>query len=617
MQCLPSKLELIRVWCSLFCCVCVLVFIVEFYTMLASSSLRSPFPLRGKKKNKGKPPVSAAAAGAPSSGDGGDALQGAQHLASGDGASGGDQHLGDAGSNDAGQQNRGSAAGDAPGVLVTDVWRIFEDRLATANTDQSPFAHTCTVVEALMVMFPPTGARRAVSAVDESVRIAFSSATAGARKSAYDSFLTDCPTGNFADFIGEVMRGENEHFMWSDPDSPESDSESEPSPDEEEPSPKRVRTSSSPTCKFSFDDYVRMAKDSGDMLLPCIEDSCSALRKDHAKSVSESSWKMPSRDNFPTFRDPKDKLMEDPYEFLAQLERQLKLHNVPPSRYGVVLIACLRDRIQQEWVETNIVATCQSWDDMKKRFKEKYDDPQLKNRLMLQLEKCVQGLPERVYEYTERYQSLVVRISAGAPIDTQMNIIMCERGFIPELRTELSKFRSLKSQELGRPFEFNSLAELYQAAATLETGLAPRAGRVSRSADGRDNRSTTRKRTRSARLNNVESKVASQSSAAATVAKIEMVNGKPVNMNKKHRSRKSTGGGTGGAKAAGGGGGGQQRRASTGSVPASTSGASAGPSRNAATSGPPGAAAGAAKPFTGTCFKCGKTGHRIADCRSK
>jgi hypothetical protein len=307
---------------------------------------------------------------------------------------------------------------------------------------------------------------------------------------------------------------------------------------------------------------------------------------------------MPSRDNFPTFRDPKDKLMEDPYEFLAQLERQLKLHNVPPSRYGIVLIACLRDRIMQEWVETNIVATCQSWEDMKRRFKEKYDDPQLKNRLMLQLEKCIQGITERVYEYTERFQSLVVRISAGAAIDTQMNIIMCERGFIPDLRAELSKFRSMKTQSLGRPFEFNSLSELYQAAATLETGLAPRAGRVSKSTVAPDGR--TRKRSRSTRINNVESKTDDQSTPS--VSKIEMTNGRPVNVNKKHRSHKSAKGG----RPSGGGAGGSgsvDRRASTGSVYAPTSGASgAGPSRNTAAASTTGSAAGAAKPFTGTCL---------------
>ena len=127
---------------------------------------------------------------------------------------------------------------------------------------------------------------------------------------------------------------------------------------------------------------------------------------------------MPSKDNFPTFRDSKDTLMHDPYEFLTKLDRQLRLHNVPSDRYGSVLVSCITDRLMQDWIETNILATNTSWEEVKRRFREKYDDPEIKNRLMVQLEKCTQAMTERVYQYTENYQSLVVRVSGGAPIDT-------------------------------------------------------------------------------------------------------------------------------------------------------------------------------------------------------
>src|SRR5437870_5801743 len=96
---------------------------------------------------------------------------------------------------------------------------------------------------------------------------------------------------------------------------------------------------------------------------------------------------------------------------------------------------------------TNIIDTSSSWSEVKRKFREKYEDHQLKNKLLLKLEKCVQGMHERVYEYTERYQSLVVRTSSGQSIDSAMNIMNCERGFIPLIRQELAKYRSTKSQE--------------------------------------------------------------------------------------------------------------------------------------------------------------------------
>jgi O-succinylbenzoate synthase len=106
---------------------------------------------------------------------------------------------------------------------------------------------------------------------------------------------------------------------------------------------------------------------------------------------------MPSKDNFPTFRDPKDSLMSDPAEFLIKLERQMRLHSVPESRYGSVLISCLPDRLMQDAVEHNILNTNINWDDVKVRFIEKYKDPELRNRLMLQSEKCTQHTTERAF----------------------------------------------------------------------------------------------------------------------------------------------------------------------------------------------------------------------------
>ena len=94
---------------------------------------------------------------------------------------------------------------------------------------------------------------------------------------------------------------------------------------------------------------------------------------------------------------------------------------------------------------------------MKQRFINKYEDPGLKDALLGQLEKCVQAVTDRVHEYTERFQSLVMRISGGQPIDTQSNIILWERGFIPDIRLELAKYRSSRSQQLPPRYKDASL----------------------------------------------------------------------------------------------------------------------------------------------------------------
>ena len=284
---------------------------------------------------------------------------------------------------------------------------------------------------------------------------------------------------------------------------------------------------------------MSMAKLDKDMLMNCLEPTCPLQRKDHPLRVTSdpSSYRMPSAGSFPTFRDPKDKMMHDPYEFLTKLDRQLKLHAVPPERYGSVLVSCMTDRLHQDWIESNILTTCKTWDEVKMRFRQRYDDPQIKNDLMLQLEKCTQSLHERVYTYTERYQALVVRVSSGAPIDTSTNIVMCERGFIPTIREKLAQYRASETQKQQQPYEFKSLSDLYNVAATVESGLAPRPGRYRASESPHRSRRGGARFSRRGRINNVQTQRASTPPPAA-VNKIEMnEKGKPFNANKKHKKR--------------------------------------------------------------------------------
>jgi len=532
--------------------------------------------------------------------------------------------------------------------------------------------------EALAMMVRATGARRAPRSV-VGKRTEFADADESERASAFADFVAECPTGNFVDFLDEVYRGDNPEFLWARNDAQhteapdavadenENDVDDDDVQEQDGAAAKRARvdtpappsnststaastsasassssssSSSSSTsttssvaspCNLTLEFYTSMAKAAEDMLLRCVDPTCALQRKDHRAKVKESSTaKMPSLDNFPKFRDPKDKLMEDPYEFLVRLERQLKFYDLDTARYGTVLVNCVPDRLMQDWIEQNILATCTTWEEIKRRFRQKYDDPAIKNKLIVQLRNCHQAMSERVHQYTEQYQSLVVRVSGGAPIDTLTNINQCESGFIPLIREKLASYRAEQTQRQGFGFEFKTLADLYQAAATIESGLAPLPGRFDRDRTHAEQKVNRR---RAAQLNNVQSGSTTNTSQPA-VNKIEMNGGQPVNVNKKNKSRatsastlSSSGGsstssserggfrgrggfsrGRGGFRGRGRGGRGGYNNSNTNTAASSSSSQQQqrGVSQTHTPSG--------ASTFGGLCFNCHERGHRAQDC---
>ena len=388
-------------------------------------------------------------------------------------------------------------------------------------------------------------------------------------------------------------------------------------------------TSTSPpvtfSCPFTFDDYGKINKEEKDWSLSCIEKKCKLLRKDHRRHVhtSSSSFKMPPPGSFPTFRDRNDELMSDAHEFLVKLDRQLKLHDVPADRYGMILISCITDRIMADWVEKNIVGTCTSWDDVKRRFKEKYNDPALKNQLLAQLKSCTQRVDERVQHYFERFQSLVIRISGGTSIDTVAYIDDCISGMTRPMRTKIAEHCAFKAQASGK-FEFATLQELFDTATTLERGLTPSYGRYNTNDNNNGNRKR-RDRNHRVRINHIAP------TATAAVNKIEMTpTGQPTNVNKKHKSHKkntSTRGRGGNSRGGFNGGRGGFSPGRGGSVPAAvalsnTTGqpvrgsAEQWPSRYTSQRGNTSNKSSGGKRFDGTCNGCGKYGHKVVDCRS-
>jgi hypothetical protein len=199
----------------------------------------------------------------------------------------------------------------------------------------------------------------------------------------------------------------------------------------------------------------------------------------------------------------------------------------------------------QETIEKNIRSLNNDWELIKRFFRQKYTDPKLTDQLITELDNCTQSIGgERVYHYTERFDSLVCRIASGGPINTQTNIILCERGFVPQIREEIAKFRASKTLDIQHPFEFRTLQELYDCAANVETGLQPRAGRHIpvrfRDHDGMHNNHhhsfNNNKRPHINNIQNADSTLSPSSSPSTTVNKIEMTpSGQPVNVNKRYK----------------------------------------------------------------------------------
>ena len=71
-----------------------------------------------------------------------------------------------------------------------------------------------------------------------------------------------------------------------------------------------------------------------------------------------------------------------------------------------------------------------------------YEDTNNKQDLVTQLDHCEQVQGEHVSQYTERFQSILLRLTSGASVDTSRNILDCERGLSREIRRELSKYRA-------------------------------------------------------------------------------------------------------------------------------------------------------------------------------
>ena len=179
-----------------------------------------------------------------------------------------------------------------------------------------------------------------------------------------------------------------------------------------------------------------------------VEGSCTLRRVRSANSKRTTSQ----------ISDPNDKLMADPYEFLVRLERQLKFYDIDTARYGTVLVNCVPDRLMQDWIEQNILATCTTWDEIKHRFRQKYDDPNIKNKLIVQLARLSSG-HVRASASVHGEVSVARRTRQwGRTLSTRSRTSIVRARLYSAHSRKACVYRAEQTQRQGFGFEFKTLA---------------------------------------------------------------------------------------------------------------------------------------------------------------
>jgi hypothetical protein len=270
---------------------------------------------------------------------------------------------------------------------------------------------------------------------------------------------------------------------YSDQDvSSESDSDNTPSSVQQNKSPLSNIPSlrkSNGACMLSYEEITGLCKSITDYTTRCT--ICGSYPNHHIRysdtregkvvNNQKKIFKMPAKEQFPTFRDPRDQDMSDPRLFFRKLVRRCEYHSVPEEQYFKVLVAAMPDDTLSSWVEEHLVKKGMTWVEAMEWFTYKHTDTQLQAKLLKKLNDTYMKLGTPSYEYFEEYTTLLNRL--GYSLTARDRIIDCERGLTDDLRKEVARFRG-QQEALGTIHsECQSIQALRELVAKLERGLVP------------------------------------------------------------------------------------------------------------------------------------------------
>ena len=286
---------------------------------------------------------------------------------------------------------------------------------------------------------------------------------------------------------------------------------------------------------------------------------CGRSVREHERKLSlalTKSPKIPKESELPVFRDPAKKEMADPVIFVQRFEERIAFFtDITVSLKKMCFRRSLTEKYLYDWA-TACIEQVMPWITMKLEFIKLTTDPVVVEQRKRELKERKQKTNESVFKYTSDFIHLAARLHR---LDTDQHLIeQLYDGLLPAIRKQVTFQRNVQAIASGLEPQrtFSSLKEVADAAILAERvlkqghidegrTLTPRAS-AAKSNKHKMNRSSnlTVPSTKKAKLNDGSShsvNTADSTSAGAAVAsartvKLEAVDGKPMNVNKKNKT---------------------------------------------------------------------------------
>jgi len=268
--------------------------------------------------------------------------------------------------------------------------------------------------------------------------------------------------------------------------------------------------------------------------------------------------KVPKESELPVFKDPAKKDMSDPELFVQRFEQCIQFfQGITVSLKKLCFRRSLREKYLTDWA-TACIDQDVPWSTMKREFIKMTSDPAVVEQRRKELQDRKQKPGETVFKYTSEFIQLATRLNH---VDTDAHLIEhMYRGLQPHVRKQVTFQRSVQAIAAGvEPTrKFTSLKEVAEAAIMAERVLkqgivddgrstTPRASTFKNNKRKRGGRNRNHSPSiKQAKLNDGSAQVTTSSpptSATVTVTtpqprskKLESVDGKPTNVNKKKKS---------------------------------------------------------------------------------
>ena len=320
-------------------------------------------------------------------------------------------------------------------------------------------------------------------------------------------------------------------------------------------------STSSVKCPYHVEDLLLVKALQCDLCKKTISDHPNKSSTTVITTTSSKTPKIPKESELPVFKDPAKKDMSDPDLFVQRFEECIQFfQGITVSLKKLCFRRSLGEKYLYDWA-TACIEQDMPWAVMKREFIKMTSDPAVVEQRNKELQDRKQRANESVFKYTSEFIQLATRLNH---IDTDLHLIEhLYRGLLPNIRKQVTFQRSVQAIAAGvEPTrKFKSLKEVADAAILAERvlkqgnaddgrSITPRASIFKQNKrKGSNKHHSSSPSVKQAKLNDGSSQVTASPSSLpaptpATVMvippkprtkKLENINGKPTNVNKKQK----------------------------------------------------------------------------------